>query len=144
MGEHECTATARGKGGNRGVKRGGADCDTGLPLPTRSPRDGRTKRIVEKEREGKREKERVREREAVGRERERVRRDHLVGVKCYRDRGRVGPELREVTPRIYEFTRTSEPVRESGRAGERASERDVFCYVNFLRHPVVETQERAR
>lgn len=43
---------------------------------------------------------------------ERVQRDHLEGVKYHRN-GEGWPRLREVTPRIYEFTRT----------GERASER---------------------
>lgn len=75
------------------MKRGGADGDTGLPLPASSLRDGTTKRIAASGvREGPT--------GSPGRGK----------VPSERRRMVLPARLREVTPRIYEFTRTSERV----------------------------------
>jgi len=103
-------AAAVGTGGGReGAKRGGADGDTGLPLPARSPRDGTTKRI------------------AASGAREGPARPPGRGEVPGSEKG--GPGSAEVTPRIYEFTRTSE------RASERASAM-FFAHVNSFCIPL--------
>lgn len=107
--------------GTGGLKRGGAGGDTGLPLSARSLRDGTAKRIAERGGKGSGE-------------------TTWKGLKCYRDEREGWSRLRQVpAARIYEFTRTSEPTRESGRASA-----PFFATLNFLHGPVVEAQGKAR
>jgi len=95
--------------GGEGVKRGGADGDTGLPLPARSLRDGTTKRIAAS---GARE-----------------------GPARPPGRGEV-PDRRRVVPAPRSYS-TNLRIHEDERASERTSERDVFCSRELFLHPPV-------